>query len=634
MLEAAESATQDAEALQSPGVYQIKVGSETYYEIDVSYLLLSSSVAEAGIPPPAILPANLFFDFTNGDDATGDGSFGNPVKTINQALTLASQDDIIEGIGSGTTVYTDYVTITQSFGTSNPVTIRIAVGLTYNFYPSGSGNDIGVFTYDGCAGIEIDGSLGTMNVSDPALWAHNTGDDNTTCGRASPNDNIMRGENGANHLEIHHVNMFGSRTAKGFFPADGTSHFYVHHNTFDTHGCNNDTHSVQFGNDRGDMLSVRGDHHIITNNMIIRGGHTSFGTHMNFSYVGGNTFDQDWTPKSTGFPGNRTMDVQSGSNRTGSTSPYGQNLFELNIYKNGGASVDNANNPIGKFSGRHDIMRYAYVFDCQGFGLKQSIPTGAVNISNTQEESCIYNVTFFEVGGFIDLGSGRSGQLNVYKNMHYVNNIVEVGPATGGRFIEWSALDATVGQQGFPDDWLGAEIRNNMGFSQDSDYAIRMRDTGGSTTKDWFTDAETEWPNVLSGNSKNQATFVDSGARTIAGFALQAGSNGEDESEHLTTVTANSSGTLVTMGYNFWIWDAEGLFEPYMAAAGIGPDYVAFYSAAMAFKGIRRVVKGGKSGLTQATFDSPITLVIGDLMLPSLGGSESDVVLNMGASQV
>jgi len=66
ILEAAESATEDAEALQSDGVYEIKVGSETYYEVNVRFLVESSSTTVVQAPPAvAAAGGQMFADWPN-----------------------------------------------------------------------------------------------------------------------------------------------------------------------------------------------------------------------------------------------------------------------------------------------------------------------------------------------------------------------------------------------------------------------------------------------------------------------------------------------------------------------------------------------------------------------------------------
>jgi hypothetical protein len=295
------------------------------------------------------------------------------------------------------------------------------------------------------------------------------------------------------------------------------------------------------------------------------------------------------------------------------------------------------------------IFRYNYVFDCVGYGgmgaAEGYLPDSArpsnglfnsTEYNRSYHNTCYNNLNVLYWNAPIareDLPSTTETPNFNFQEMWFINNIfasITQAPNPISNFPEYLCFARNfqrLAQQGHSDWWIGAKFDGNM-IDADS-YTIRLQATGktGDGTVTTLASAISTWPNTwLSTNNTNAPTFVNAAARTRAGFALDSGSNGEDEAVAMTTTTAGSSGTTLTVDDAYWIYDGFDL--SYFGESG---DYIAIYdSDGVSNERIRQV--SSVDSKTSVTLTASVTVASGDKIFAVLSDGTT-VVKNTGAAQ-
>jgi len=303
------------------------------------------------------------------------------------------------------------------------------------------------------------------------------------------------------------------------------------------------------------------------------------------------------------------------------------------LTKSGGSD----NNADFKFAGRRPILRYNYIFDNRSTDVNKHETTipGPLTAAedNSVEFICIYNNTFdgnFNISygniGTVDVGTTDNLQKKIVYNNIY-SNATRKAHAAWNPYSVFRTNHQRLSLQGYSDSWIGEEWAGNM-IDIDT-FTVRLHDgtATGAATVTGLANAKTEWSDTfLASNNANAPTYVNRAAKTKAGFALDTGSDGIGEAVPMTTVTAGSSGTTVTLGYAYWIFDGFDL-----GYFGIEGDYIAIYdSDGVSNERIRQVESVDSQ--TGITLTASVTVANGDKVWPVLRDGTT-VVKNMGAAQ-
>jgi len=550
----------------------------------------------------AATPVGSIFISDIGND-TSDCSSGTPCLTLQHAHDIASPNDVIEMIfdGGGIWTYTQCTTFTNSGTAGNPIRVFANASTTVRFRPSSACTAI--LDFDGAAYWHIDGSVGSMTFGNESQWSQ------SNAGQGYTHKLSIFGHNSANNIEIDSIQSYGG----GLFQGEcnlldqSTDYFYIHDSTFELCGTNDEiVAGGNFGLDRGDLISVAGENHLIENSTFRFGGHVTLELYAHDSVLRGNTFDGDWTAKGTPSPGSSAGSMTPGANLNRGIAPYGPNLLERNIFINAGDSGDQTNQTISKLYGYRIIFRQNLACDNDGVGYKTGgNNNGGFSVGHTSESLRFYHNTTINSGAWMALDSGRPNGLDNMSDNRFLNNLHDNGTVqtTFGWTIMWE--NNVSNQQGYPDDWMGAIFKNN--WIHTNDYDVRFR-APLDESMDWFTDLESQYPNVFSQNAKTRASFVNPSLCTFAGLKLNGVSAGLDAAVPMGVITGASSGTSVTMDDAWWIYDGFNL-----STLGELGDQLAFYdSTGTTLRGIRRATSVNSS--TSVTVSSAITLSVGDIV--------------------
>ena len=579
----------------------------------------------------------------NGSDSNA-GTEAAPYATLTKAISVAVAGDVIEmrKSGGGTWTYNAYTTFNVSGEANNEIVVRVRFGDRVNFYPTAtSGAAVWWFTANYWI---LDGSQGDMFVGDTSLWSGTNGGQHTY-----PYNATLRGSNGAHHIELIDANFSG---------AEGTSAWEIDNTCHHWHGLR------LLGAKHGHVkITTGGGEEVVDGDGLGDAGTNMFWEDCNFGNAfGGHSLAQwmgnscvirgctlnknfsDFTDQPAG-DNYRVFGISSEQNQPpfrGSTAPWGPTLMEDCIIRNGGTTTEFRKGGRYKLGARRTIFRYNYVFDnhstqAESWDALLPEPVPPANYNNV-EHTREYNNTYDNNVNWILNGAGVATEgdqsydnkqdARVYNNIN--SNMTEAIPVElvfSSPYIITSRNAQRWSLQGHPDKWLGAKFKGNMIDADGYHIRIQSTDGGEDVEVSSLASAISTWPLVwFASNNTNAPTYVNAALKTRAGFALQVSSNGEDEAVEMTTVTANSSGTAVTLEDCFWIFDGFDL-----SYYGVEGDYIAFYdSTGTTLKGIRQVMSVNSQ--TSVTISASITVVSGDLVYPVLSDGTT-VARNMGAAQ-
>jgi hypothetical protein len=207
-----------------------------------------------------------------------------------------------------------------------------------------------------------------------------------------------------------------------------------------------------------------------------------------------------------------------------------------------------------------------------GNGLHVRGSPKAIGVSEAVRNLRVYNNTAINSETpYRQRESGSLAALTGWYGFKWVNNYVEsdanvnyVDNNTG--FLLQDA--DTIPLQGYANSWLGHEFRNNwvstlaIRGGPGPDKRVRMISNGaGLLQEDDILDAATTWPNNFIRNAETTMTFVgytDENDCNFTDLAIASG-DGIGDAEHLTTVTASSTGNTIAVADAYFFYDGFDL---------------------------------------------------------------------------
>ena len=545
-----------------------------------------------------------------------DCTTGTPCTTIERAHDVAVAGDTIEiqVDGTGTGTYTLCSTIDESGSVGNVTTTRVRSGDTVNFYPANACPNDAIFRINGNY-HHFDWTVGTAVIGDQAEWSQATQGRGMTHGKGF----YIGGDN----IDWEGGTIYGGSDSAcnwiqgEFVDIDGV--------TFDLCGTNNDGPT----NDRGDGIRIRGSGSVrLLNNNFSHGGHNAFSLQTAPAVVRGNTINQDWTDKATGFPGQKGGLLLSGAAGDLATAPYGPVLWEQNITKNVADSSDGGQNQTMSISGWELIIRRNLTCEADADApAKVRLSANIMTVSDSVGRISYYHNTRKNAEGFLvatqSSASNYVGLTGLGDNF-FAGNLIEDDSGTNTRLINWATHNFPL--QGYANYWRDSLFRKNWVNAAE----LTVRATGEPSTAEFGAGVQSEWPANFEDNATTAFSFLaytDDNDCNFVDLALAGGSNGIGDAPHLAEIQSNSSGTAISVDRARLFWDGEGI-------PGEVADYIAIYDSnglAGVQTGIRQITDVNRA-TNVLTVDSSITVVTDDKIYLVLTDGTT-VVDNMGAVQ-
>ena len=544
-------------------------------------LKLSNPQVISGSSVPAELGTNVVVGITVTGSAedpadiivipNGTGDF----TTINAGINAASPGEIVEvrsNVPGVLTYFVEEIVPTVSGTAANPIIVRVRAGDRIVPYSNGgytltiTNRSYLIFRLFEFGEMSLWTHLGYGTVGS-SQWLNSVG------GRAVSSRRNLQIESGTNHVLFEDCKVWGGRAnpvSKGNVITISCEYIGFRRCNFELTGTNQDLNPSAYPDERGDLLDNGAAHCYFEECAFALGGHDAFIQRGSFVVARNCTFDQSWikAPENTGIPGARCGDFGAADNRGAGIGPA---MLEGCSMQGVGASGDQGASSMFKLTGRGMIIRDNYGFNwTAGQGDVLSLaPDDATDPSNSTEHDRIYNNTFSKPGAFLRVVSHAQVPINL-QDIRVFNNICtkaqdntkgdgfdedDLGyPPPHGWAIFMNTLSAN--QQGYPDKWLGMQIRNNLLHKEAEPFDVRLRTDPTVYT---VAGATAAYPNVLSGNITDAAIFVDENATTKAGFALDTGSPGIGAARHMTTIVSTVTATTITLEDAFWLYDGWGL---------------------------------------------------------------------------
>jgi hypothetical protein len=295
------------------------------------------------------------------------------------------------------------------------------------------------------------------------------------------------------------------------------------------------------GDDWGDSIWVESDSHnnLIASNFITRGAHDLMRTKGHSNIVQDNVLDNDWS--SVTGPGTGGHNIIFDGNR---------NVFQRNVVRGTGTSIDSPRNPGMKVEGISNIARFNLIVDNHDV----AIATETGHWQEFAQDNRIYNNTIYNNGGaawrirYYTQGPPRR---NVFKNNLVYRNRRDPGDAPYDTDI-WILLAGA----GFnaPGDNV---IVNNLIVTTSAGDARVYVDPPSAILP--LRDAESRFPDRIGGNIQALPVFVRAQPISFADFELAPGSPGFDAAGPLTTTVAAGSGSTVAVVDASYFVDGHGM---------------------------------------------------------------------------
>jgi len=347
-------------------------------------------------------------------------------------------------------------------------------------------------------------------------------------------------------------------------------------NSFDAVGTNHIPDGyTNAGEDRGDIMVIKhASHNIVQGNSFSRGGHDTLAVIGSFNVIRGNDFNGKWT--GTDSPGARAAGDLSGNIKYGVPEPRGFNLFELNTVRNAAASGDNPANNGMKIQGTNQIVRGNYFFDNIATAVVAATRTGKIE---SVRHNRIYNNTFFNNNSLFiyrDYDNLLPFNDNIWKN----NLVADHKSGTQARIL--IDVSASINPNA-TNDMNETVLAGNI-FEPTSNGTINLQVAfaGQSITEEigWY---EQRFPKNVYNNRISTINFLNTSARSPAGFQVQAGSPAIDTATALTRTVGAGTGRLVRIEDARYFYDGFGIsgetgdmivIADELPAEIIGIDYV------------------------------------------------------------
>jgi hypothetical protein len=472
-----------------------------------------------------------------GNDANS-GNSQAPWRTIAKANAMARAGDTITIRGGE---YTEAINPQRSGTALEPITYVAHAGevVTLTSPPKDPRGKMTAILLTNISYIIVDG----ITVDGKRL---------SVSGHESDVDSFLQMSN-SHHNVIKNCNFRYANGWSGVHIHGGSSQNRILNNSFDAVGTNHIPDGYpNAGNDLGDTLVVKNaSHNVIEGNSFSRGGHNNLDIIGSYNVIRGNSVDGKWT--GTDSPGARAGGELSGNAKFNVPEPRGYNLFEFNIVKNAGASVDNPANRGMKVQGLNQIVRANYFFDIKGAAIGASTRAGSIE---RVQHNRIYNNTIYRSGGLFvyrDYGNDFPFNDNVWKN-----NLVAGLQHSRQVVINFRSPANINGDTS--DEIEDTTIAGNIfETGPGGDAAVLAVKVGGTLISNTFQAMGKRYPRNVYDNRTARIEFRNAAARTIGGFDVRPGSAAIDAGIPLTYTVSAGSGRTVRVEDARYFYDGFGI---------------------------------------------------------------------------
>ena len=463
--------------------------------------------------------ARDIFVSTSGNDGNSGDSPERALRTIAAASSRAQPGDVVQILPGR---YEEPIKPARSGTSGKPITYR-----SYGPAPA-------VLTHSKVRGLN------------PAILIDGTSYivvDGIHIDGVKPSPNARVGEfvkiGNANHVVIRRGTFKYAHGWAGIAVVDGASYVTIEDNDIDFVGQYDN--GAGSNTDTGDIIYVAkgsGAHHVLVQRNTIRhGGHNLIAVHGNQCIIQENYLDNSWRDVLGGQAGGRVGAIMGVDN-----------VFQHNYVTGSGASSDNPVNPMVKIQGRNTIARFNVFVDGVSEGISSDSQPEATQLR-------IYHNTFYGLGAAAWRMEAYSGDAPMGNNV-FMNNLVvdsRRNPANGN----------------YDTDVMFKVQKVNKGATAGSRvYSNLFQPAGGKAPRfllqgyDGFVElarVQEKYPDLFSGNKQARGEFVSATPKSLADFALRAGSPGVDAASYLTRVVGSGRGNVLKVADSRFFTDGQGL---------------------------------------------------------------------------
>lgn len=280
------------------------------------------------------------------------------------------------------------------------------------------------------------------------------------------------------------------------------------------------------GDDTGDVIQIHSaQYNLVEGNTVSHGGHNLLQIKGgSYNIIRNNVFDNDYSALEGPGLGGRNLTLMGS-----------RNLFEGNVVRNSGDSIDELGNAGMKTEGEGNIVRRNLIFSNANEGITTEVHSG----SPRSRDNRIYHNTLYgndgPAWGVTYFKAGDEIANNVFKNNIVFNNRRKSTHGNGDILLKLAQNPAGV---------LGRSLieGNLVAKSRRGDAALELRNSGGVLNLD---DAASRHADYVRANILDVPTFVSSDPKEASDFALAPGSRGIDEAVPLSHARSNGSGKVL-----------------------------------------------------------------------------------------
>jgi len=434
---------------------------------------------------------------------------------------------------------------------NNPITFRVRSGDTIVFTSTNETSHEDIIEFDDAHYFIIKSDPDGLQLGrDETLngWIYGTG---ASQGRFGVEHRRWLHSNNdpSSHIIFDGVRVYGGSSFDSGWIDNDASHFGFFNCEVSHSGVNGGDEAPDRG---GNNLTLRANNSIVQGCFFQFGGHDNLHLESPYQVARKNILDGSWVQYDSTAPGrgNRAFTMEGSKGQ----SPHGPNLVEKNVIRFAESDLNNDAQACGKFSGRRNVVRLNYLYDCVDGEVYSISVLREVGVAATNEIQ-IYNNT--EVGNQmvlestdINLGSDAD---NNYFGWKYFNNIATDIKSEGSQFdgSHVRVIRSNSSSSQFSNAWRDSLYTNNIFSMASGTFRTRLTGDAGST-EDGIAAIEAEWTVQWSDNTGTGPTFVSAGSRSsndyntiVASFELDTGSAGIGAGDPHTL--ANGAGTASSL---------------------------------------------------------------------------------------
>ena len=331
---------------------------------------------------------------------------------------------------------------------------------------------------------------------------------------------------------------------------DGAHHNRIIDNIVDFVGVYDDGQ----GNDWGDSIVIENAHNnLIQGNVVLHGAHNLLRVKGENNVIRGNVFDNSWSTVLAPGLGGRNLALMGR-----------RNVFEENIVRNSGASIDKAANAGMKAEGRDNIVRRNYIYRNSSEGIMSESRSGQPYAHNNH----IFHNTIYGNDGpgwRLEMYNGGNSPVgNVFKNNVVYDNRQNAFNSTYDVDVLFKLARSSTGVV------AGSLIDGNLIYKQASGDAVVYIQDGGSRQD--LGSAEASFRDHIRNNRMSGVSFSSVDPKLPEDFDLQPGSAGIDSGLPLTHTTTSGNGTEIHVEDAGYFTDGFGVVPGDMIRVGTQSD--------------------------------------------------------------